>query len=132
MNTTFNHLSFNVSDAKKSLPFYKELLTFLGYSVVSESPDHLGMRNSPTDVWISETDSKFKAKGFHRKSTGINHICFGVKSRAEVDKFNNEFLKKRKIPALYNSPKAFPEYTKDYYAVYFEDPDRIKIEVAYL
>lgn len=25
----------------------------------------------------------------------------------------------------------FPQYTPDYYAVFFEDPDRIKLEVAF-
>jgi len=29
-------------------------------------------------------------------------------------------------------PADHPEYEPGYYAVYFEDPDRIKIEVMYL
>ena len=45
--------------------------------------------------------------------------------------FDKKFLNKNNIPVLYKTPKLFPEYNKDYYAVYFEDPDRIKLEVAY-
>ena len=43
-----------------------------------------------------------------------------------------EFLKKNKINTLYNTLKKFPEYKKDYYAVFFEDPDKIKLEVTYV
>lgn len=54
-----------------------------------------------------------------------------VSSKRKVDQFTKEFLKKNKIKTLYKSPRAFPEYSKNYYAVYFEDPDRIKLEVEY-
>ncbi len=37
----------------------------------------------------------------------------------------------RGIVALYGGARAYPSYTADYYAVYFEDSDRIKIEVAF-
>jgi hypothetical protein len=33
---------------------------------------------------------------------------------------------------LYEGPGEYPEYHRGYYAVYFEDPDRIKLEVAYV
>lgn len=131
IKTTFNHLGLHVSDAKRSFPFYKDLLIFLGYCVVCED-ESLGMRNGPTDIWLKETPAPHKTKGYHRKNTGLNHICFGAKSRADVDKFCKEFLKPRGIKTLYGSPKAFPKYTPEYYAVYFEDPDRIKIEVAFV
>jgi hypothetical protein len=32
---------------------------------------------------------------------------------------------------LYGGPKEYPEYRKGYYAVYFEDPDRIKLEFVH-
>ena len=68
---------------------------------------------------------------YHRKAPGINHIAFKVSSKDEVDKFTKEFLKPNKVPTLYDTPHLFPEYSKKYYAVYFEDPDRIKLEVAF-
>ena len=132
IKTSFNHLGLHVSDSKRSFPFYKDLLIFLGYHIVHEKKNHLGMRNGPTDVWLQETPEKHKTQKYHRKNTGLTHICFGVKSRELVDTFYREFLQPRAIPTLYASPKAFPEYTPEYYAVYFEDPDRIKIEVAFV
>lgn len=74
---------------------------------------------------------KYKTKGFHRKQTGLNHVAFAVSSPKKVDQFVKEFLVAHKIQPLYSGAKAYPEYAKGYYAVYFEDPDRIKIEVAF-
>jgi hypothetical protein len=38
------------------------------------------------------------------------------------------FLEPRAIKPLYSGPKPY-DYTPGYYAVYFEDPSRLKIEV---
>ncbi|HLC31684.1 MAG TPA: hypothetical protein VJK51_03375 [Candidatus Nanoarchaeia archaeon] len=99
---------------------------------MEESKEHLGASNGTTDFWILQTEKKYLNKQYHRKATGINHISFKVSSQKEVDAFKKEFLDKHTIPTLYNSPKEFPEYTKGYYAVFFEDPDRVKLEVAYV
>ena len=48
-----------------------------------------------------------------------------------VDSFVEGFLSPRRIETLYGGAKAYPDYGQSYYAVYFEDPDRIKIEVVY-
>jgi len=72
-----------------------------------------------------------KANGYHRKNIGVNHLAFGVSKKEDVDKFYQNFLIPNGIKPLYNSPKQFPEYTEKYYAVFFEDPDRIKLEIVF-
>lgn len=132
MKTSLYHIQVNISDAKKSLPFYKDFFNYFGYKVIDESLEHIGVSNGTTDFWLIETENKFKKNFFHRKNTGINHLAFKVFLKEEVDKFVEEFLKPRGIMTLYNIPKVFPEYKKDYYSVFFEDPDRIKLEVVYI
>ena len=131
MKTTLNHLQIYVSDKSTSFPFYKELLTYLGYQVVADDESHLGMKNNSTGIWLKETP-KDGQHSYHRRNTGVNHIAFGVLKKADVDRFWKEFLVSRGIPALYDTPKQFPKYTKEYYAVFFEDPDKIKLEVVFL
>lgn len=131
IKTSFNHLQIYVSDKKVSFPFYKELLTYLGYRIVCEDSS-LGMRNEPTDIWLKEVPKENKNKLFSRRNIGVNHLAFGVSKKEDVDKFCKEFLIPRKIKLLYGSPRLFPEYTDKYYAVYFEDPDKIKLEVVFL
>jgi catechol 2,3-dioxygenase-like lactoylglutathione lyase family enzyme len=132
MNAVLEHIILNVSNPKISFPFYKNLFNYFEYKLIpNEEDDHIAFRKKGTpDFWFIAKAPKFILNGFHRKNTGINHFAFHVNSKDEVDKFFNEFLRPKNIKTLYGSPKEFPEYTKDYYAVYFEDPDRIKLEAA--
>ncbi len=132
MNTFLEHIIVNVSNPKVSFPFYKDLFIYFEHKMIAyKEGDHIAFRKKgSTDFWIVVTEPKYIKNGFHRKNTGINHFCFHVSSKKEVDQFNEEFLNPKGIKTLYNSPKSFPEYTPDYYAVFFEDPDRVKLEVA--
>jgi catechol 2,3-dioxygenase-like lactoylglutathione lyase family enzyme len=131
MKSLISHIELKVSNPNISFPFYTELLTCLGYQIIFEDKISLGFLNAPNQIWIVKTQDKFKHIPYHRQHTGINHLAFRVESAAHVDKFITEFLKPKNITTLYQSPKLFPEYTPDYYAVYFEDPDRIKLEVNF-
>ncbi len=71
---------------------------------------------------------EYLRNGFHRKRTGLNHIAFWAESKRKVDEYYENYLVPRKVPVLYGGPKFRPEYRKGYYSVYFEDPDRIKLE----
>lgn len=132
MKSFVYHLQINVSNKTKSFAFYKELLGLLGYRVRNEGDDYLGMSNGTTDLWFIQTSENFLKNKYHRKNTGINHLALGVETKTDVDTIFDRFLKPKKIKPLYDSPKEFPEYTTGYYALFFEDPDRIKVEVTYI
>jgi hypothetical protein len=59
-------------------------------------------------------------------------VAFRVERREEVDRFRAEFMTPRRLPPLYDTPREFPEYRPGYYAVFLEDPDRLKLEVVHL
>lgn len=130
MKTRLGHLQLNVKNSAVSFPFYKDFFKYFEYKFIADDEGYFGVSNGTTDFWIMATEEKYKANTFHRKNTGINHLCFRVDSKEEVDKFYNEFLKTKNILTLYSTPKLFPEYAPDYYAVFFEDPDRVKLEVT--
>ncbi|MEK7460683.1 MAG: VOC family protein [Patescibacteria group bacterium] len=129
-NASLYHLQLNVSPA--GLLFYRAFFAELGYRISEESDQHLAASDGQVDFWVIETDPAHAHRPYHRKGTGINHLSFRLSSRAEVDDFVRNFLTPRGITPLYDSPKVYPEYAADYYAVYFEDPDRIKLEVMAL
>ena len=131
MKASFAHLGINVSSEAKSFPFWKDLMRFLGYKVIHEMPGFFGAMNGEQSFWFTVTEKKYTKAGYHRKQTGLTHLAFKVASKKAVDQFAEKFLRPRKMKTLYNTPKAFPEYTKKYYAVFFEDVDRIKIEVCH-
>jgi len=132
MKASVYHVQLNVGDAKVSVPFYEALLGYFEYRVVMGTSDLLGMSNGTTDFWIIQTASERVAAGFHRKDRGLNHVAFRVGRREDVDRFCAEFLTARGIAVLYGGPREYPEYRAGYYAVFFEDPDRLKLEVAYV
>ncbi|MFA5966985.1 MAG: VOC family protein [Patescibacteria group bacterium] len=130
MKSSLDHISINVSNSQKSIPFYRSLFKYLEYDFLKDKKDSLAVRKKgDCDFWIYPTDSKHIPHGFCVNNTGLGHIAFRVSSKEDVDRFHEEYLKPNNVRVFNGGPKAFPQYTPDYYAVFFEDPDRIKLEV---
>jgi len=125
------HVQINVG-APGGIAFYRALFEFLDYRVIAETVDFIGVSNGATDFWMVATPAERRGTGFHRKNSGLNHLCFGVGERGDVDRFVADFMRPRSIGALYDTPREFPEYRPGYYAVFFEDLDRLKIEIAHV
>ncbi len=130
MNSPIAHIQINVS-SKAAQQFYKDLLTYLKYDLIAEFDQGFGMQKGGFGLWVTLADPKYLEHKFHRKNVGINHMAFMVENKEAVDEFCEKFLKQKNIQVLYDSPKTYPEYTPDYYAVFFEDLDRIKLEVVF-
>jgi len=131
VKTFVYHVQINVGEPG-AIAFYRALFAFLEYRVMVATDDVLGVSNGTTDFWMIAAPPARRVARFHRKNPGINHVCFGVRERGDVDRFVAEFMWPRGIAALYDSPREFSEYRPGYYAVFFEDPDRLKIEVAHV
>jgi len=129
MKVHFNHVYINVGN----LAFYEELAEYLELKPIFSYPDGsgFGVTDGHAALWFMKTEDKYKERGFHRKAIGLNHIAFTVDDREQVDEFYEEYVKAKGLTVLYGGPKEYPEYTPSYYAVYFEDPDRMKVEVLF-
>lgn len=131
------HLEINVQDLARSRAFYEVVLGKLGWKVVEtqESGKSVGFKGpDKTFFYLLQAEAGYLDNAYHRKNVGLNHIAFRVENEGKVKDFNN-FLEESNIPRLYHSePKDYSsEYvTKQYLAVFFEDPDRIKLEVVFV
>jgi catechol 2,3-dioxygenase-like lactoylglutathione lyase family enzyme len=132
MKASVYHVQLNVVSMASAAPFYRDLLGYFEYRVMVGERDRLGMSNGTTDVWIVQAAAERLGRRPHRKDPGLNHVAWRVDRRGDVDRFHDEFLKPRAIPALYGGPREYPEYRPGYYAVFFEDPDRLKLEVVHV
>lgn len=122
------HIKLSVSNIEKSKNFYDKLFTQLGYTKVCDEIDAAGWKTpSGFGIWIEQAESKKPPYKF--SAPGIHHFCFKASSEKEVDKIY-QFLLQEKVH-IFDSPEHYPQYTKDYYAVFFADPDGIKLELAY-
>jgi catechol 2,3-dioxygenase-like lactoylglutathione lyase family enzyme len=132
MKAAIYHVQVNVERAERSFPFYRALLQYLEFRRMHEDATTMGYSDGATDLWLIEAESRHAGFGFHRKRTGLNHLAFRVEARGAVARFAREFLEPRGIATLYETPRDFPEYAPGYHAVFFEDPDRLKLEVAHV
>jgi catechol 2,3-dioxygenase-like lactoylglutathione lyase family enzyme len=130
VRATIGHIGINLSHEASSFPFWHDLLSYLGFTVLPDG-NHFDASDGRSYLCVSVTKPAYQQPPFHRRRTGLNHIAFQVASAKAVDRFVEEFLTPRGIAPLYDGAEAYPQYVEGYYAVYFEDPDRIKIEVTY-
>lgn len=131
MDSKIGHIYLYVSSLEKSYVFYKDLLEFLGYKENFKADWGASFDKDGTSIWLEQAPEDGLKQKHTRRAPGLNHLAFKLGSKEEVNKFYEDFIKQKSIPTLYDSPKAFPDYADDYYAVFFEDPDKIKLEVAF-
>ncbi|MDZ4663197.1 MAG: VOC family protein [Pseudomonadota bacterium] len=123
-----SHIEIYVSDYAKSIRFYDVILPFIGWRRLVCQTSHTTFTDGESKIVFCPVEEKYLEQGYHRKRAGLNHLAFYADSKEQVDKLFSEILRPREIQCLYEgNPTGDPEY----YAVFFEDPDRIKIEVVY-
>lgn len=121
-----NHLDLTVTDLPGSVAFYDQVLPELGYT---RSTQYAG----EVPCWaIGEFSIGLhparSGRAHDRYSPGLHHLAFHAESREAVDRFHR-FLQDRHLPVL-DAPAEY-EYTSGYYAVFFTDPDGIKLELVF-
>jgi catechol 2,3-dioxygenase-like lactoylglutathione lyase family enzyme len=123
-----HHIEINVSDLSASKAFWSWLLEKLGFTKYQEWEQGFSYRENGTYIVFVQTAERFLDEAYHRSRTGLNHLAFAVDTKHAVDELYRE-LQTRGIPLLYPERHPFAG-GKEHYAVFFEDPDRIKVEVA--
>jgi catechol 2,3-dioxygenase-like lactoylglutathione lyase family enzyme len=119
-----DHLSVRVSDYQKSKQFYSRLFAFLGFELSDEYDDAIGWTNGKTRFWISPADPEGRKHKYRIGDPGFHHYAFQLRNRKDVDALQT-FLQDE-LGATIVDPAA--EYYDDYYAVFFLDPDGMKLE----
>jgi len=119
-----DHLVVRVSDYEKSKQFYHKLFTFLGFEISDEYEDAIGWTNGKTRFWIGPADAERRKRKYRIGDVGFHHYAFQLRSRKDVDALQT-FLRDE-LRATIVDPAA--EYYDDYYAVFFLDPDGLKLE----
>ncbi len=119
-----NHLGIRVSDYEKSKQFYGRLFPFLGFEISDEYADAIGWTNGKTRFWIGPADAAGRKHKYRIGDVGFHHYAFQLRSRKDVDALQG-FLRDE-LHATIVDPAA--EYYDDYYAVFFLDPDGLKLE----
>jgi len=126
-----HHVDLVVTSIVRSLPFYRDLLAPLGYHRIAEVEGERGETiwylGGP-DVAIGLREAQ-TAGDHDRYRVGLHHLAFEAWSRAVVDE-RAEWLAERGAE-IESGPREYG-YMPGYYAVFFYDPDGIKLEIVHV
>jgi len=122
------HVKLSVSNIENSKQFYSDIFEVLGYIQVKNKKESAGwISPEGYGIWIvqaEDTDTSYSSNG-----PGLHHLCLKGNNMKTIDRIYN--LIQNLDVKVFDAPQKYPKYTENYYAVFFADPDGIKIEVAY-
>ena len=129
-----NHVDLSVSSIERSLPFYRELLGPLGWHGISEVEGERGetiwyLLGSTTQIGLRELQAGANDDPYDRYSLGLHHLAFEAMSRSLVDE-RADWLRSTGAE-LESEPQEYT-YSPGYYAVFFYDPDGMKLEIVHV
>jgi glyoxylase I family protein len=131
-----SHVDLVVSSLERSLAFYRALLEPIGWTgaaqIRGERGETIWYLSVPgrgvAALGLREKQSNAHAVPYDRYAVGVHHVCFDVPSREVVDE-RARWLAEAGVTI--ESPPREYEYTPGYYAVFFYDPDGIKLELLH-
>lgn len=142
-----HHLDLTVSDLTRSTAFYDKVLSELGYVRTGEyAGDVPCWALLHTDVRMPRAQDALERlttngpcfsiglhaarndAGHDRYAAGFHHLALHADSREAIDAFH-AFLLRENIKIL-DAPAEY-DYTPGYYAVFFADPDGLKLELVH-
>jgi glyoxylase I family protein len=131
-STGVHHVDLVVTSIERSLPFYTGLLGPLGFHTVSEVEGERGetifyLGGPGTAVGLRQALTK--SESYDRYRVGLHHLAFEADSRAQVDERATWVLDQG--GELESEPQEYA-YIPGYYAVFFYDPDGLKLEIVHV
>jgi len=122
------HIDLTVNDIARSRAFYDKVFGELGFRKF-EGDDYIHWSNAQMTIALREASGVHRDAQFDRYRVGLHHLAFRAHSRADVDAFH-AFLVREKVEVL-DPPADYPHYGESYYAVFFADPDGMKLELVH-
>jgi glyoxylase I family protein len=133
-STGVHHVDLVVSDIERSLRFYRGVLGPLGWHGMHEIPGErgetiyyvpgpgarAGLRPAPPGPATLPVD---------RYRVGMHHVCFEAATRELLHAAAGRIVELG--GTISEGPRHFPEYREGYNAIFFFDPDGIKLELSW-
>lgn len=141
-----DHVDMTIRDPERSIPFYAAFFGALGYTRLTiDHPEFAGPRpqraawalrypgGAAFGVEVRPARTGSRDTPVDRYAPGLHHMAFHAESRAAVDRVHAAVGEAG--GRVLDAPRDYggqPGYQEGYYAVFFADPDGIKLEVLHL
>lgn len=133
MGGRVHHVDLSVRNIIAAHPLYDLFLTHAGYSRGKSYPNGGGEwdMDDGSSVGISPTRGPNADREHDRYSSGLHHLALRALSREDVDAFHEKLTAFG--ATILDAPADYPQYNKGrgYYAVFFADPDGLKLEYVW-
>jgi catechol 2,3-dioxygenase-like lactoylglutathione lyase family enzyme len=114
-----NHLEIWVSNEARSVAFYKEIFSRIGWKQISPR----AFATTSCEIYFYE-----KPDLLRHDSLGIRHLCLHATSARQVEEVA-AWLREQAAEIIRGPVER--DYSEGYYTVDFRDPDGFILEVAY-
>ena len=125
--TGIDHIYLAVRDLETSKRFYDVVMKILGFRsgrFQIDGDTHASYYNRHFGFVLRPARSNAAHDPY---AAGLHHFCLRVDSSADVDTIAGQL---RDAGIAIEAPRLYPQYAPDYYAVFFDDPDGIRLEVT--
>ncbi|HET6954483.1 MAG TPA: VOC family protein [Acidimicrobiales bacterium] len=128
-----SHVDLNVTDLEASIRFYALVLGHLGFERHDLPDGRCSWSLDYADGAVLGIEVRPPAlpaprDRHERYSPGLDHLAFHAASRADVDVLYEELVAAGHVVA---DPPTEYDYAPGYYAVAFDDPSGIRLEVVH-
>ncbi|MEM7556707.1 MAG: VOC family protein [Cyanobacteria bacterium P01_A01_bin.84] len=124
INSLIHHLGIGLQDPQAAEAFYDALLVeFLGMEKEEVWESVAGYKGRGTRIYLYPIKTE-------ASPGALQHLAFTARSKQEVDRL--AIWANEKGIEIIDPPHAYPKYGGDYYAVFFQAPENLKLELVYL
>jgi catechol 2,3-dioxygenase-like lactoylglutathione lyase family enzyme len=141
-----SHIDISIGRPERSIPFYAAFFEALGYRRWNVPMPEWQEPGATRATWgiayaggarfeieVRPARPGSRDRRYDRYEPGPHHLAFHAESRDVVDRVHRAMVA---VGANVLDPPADyggqPGYGEDYYAVFVEDPDGVKLEVAWI
>jgi catechol 2,3-dioxygenase-like lactoylglutathione lyase family enzyme/diadenosine tetraphosphate (Ap4A) HIT family hydrolase len=122
-----HHIDITVSDITRSTAFYDRWLTLMGFARIADCSDGPLWRGEHLEVGLQQARN---AGAVHdRYSPGLHHLAFAAPDHAAVTSLHERLLEQN--VRVLDAPADYANYAPGYFALFFSDPDGIKLEYVF-
>ncbi len=122
-----DHIYITVSDIARSERFYDAVMGALGFRKSAfqlSGEQHIQYYNRLFGYVLRPARVLHAHEPY---APGLHHLCLRVESADDVIKAAQKL---RDLRVAVSEPMLYPDYAPDYFAVYFSDPDGVRLEIT--
>jgi catechol 2,3-dioxygenase-like lactoylglutathione lyase family enzyme/diadenosine tetraphosphate (Ap4A) HIT family hydrolase len=124
-----HHLDLTVADLPRSTAFYDRWLPQMGLQRIADCAEGPLWRGASFELGLQQAALGLATRPHARQAVGLHHLAFAAPSRQAVTKLHTALQLHNEV--VLDVPAEYPHYAPRYFAVFFADPDGVKLEYVY-